>query len=196
MWDRLRQCLITALHLHLIFCGDVPKTISRSFNGGWNTLNNPLGIPSQSKTRFKPIPQHHNGDYLVHGRHRRLWCQILTGGIYQLHRVEIGNSQNFIDNGRLPIGLTPFAMNNQFLVLPNELHRLVKSRRHSSSHLDERPSIKKVIAGVNVQYMKLYTELRQTHLDDQIHRSQHISLYSVECSYIDLVLFQLPQVKP
>ena len=62
--------------------------------------------------------------------------------------------------------------------------------------MDERPSKKKVIAGIDVLDLKLCIEFCWTHLDDQIHRSQLISMYSVEVFYVDLVLFQLPQVKP
>ena len=197
IWDRLSQCLLTALlHFYLIICENVPQTTSRSFDGDWIRLNNPLGIPSQSETQFKSILQHHNGDHLVHGRHKRLWGKVDTCGIYQLHRVKIGTSQNFINNGYIPAGVTPFTVINQFLVLPNNLHHLVKSRRHSSSHMGERLSQKKVIVGVNVQDQKLCTEFCQTHLDDQIYHSRRVSLYSVKGSYIDLVLFQLPLVKP
>ena len=79
-----------------------------------------------------------------------MWGQILAGGIYQLHRIEIGASRDFINNKRLPPGVTPFAVNNQFLVLSNELHNLVKITRHNPNHVDERPPRKKVVASVHV----------------------------------------------
>lgn len=70
--DWLRKCFITAFfHLCQIIGGDIPQTISHFFDGNFNTLNNFLGIPSQSETWIEPILQHHSGDR----------TQILTGGI-------------------------------------------------------------------------------------------------------------------
>ena len=61
--------------------------------------------------------------------------------------------------------------------------------------MDERPSQKKVIARVDIQDKKLSAEFLRTHLDDQIHSSQCISQNPIKGSHIDLVLFQLCQVK-
>ena len=175
---------------------DVPQTISCFFDKDQNRLNNSLGISSYSEIWFKIILQHYSGYHLVHDKHGSLWGQVFTSGIYQLHRVEICTSRYLINNRCLSVGVTPFAMNNQLLVLPNKFHHLMQSRRHNSSHMYERPSQQKVIDGVNVQDLKLCIEFWRIHLDDQIHCPQRISLNFVEVSFIDLVLFQLPKVKP
>ena len=197
MWDRLSQCLIIfLLLLYVIICGDVPSTIYGSFDEDRNKLNNFLGISYQSETWFKTILQHHSGYHLVHNRHGSLWGQVFTSGIYELHHEEICTSRYFINDWGLSSRVTPFSMNNHLSVLPNELHHLMQSRRDSSSHMDERPPQKKFIAGIDIRYLKLCIEFCWTHLDDQIHCSQCISLNPIKGSYVDLVLFQLLEVKP
>ena len=84
--------------------------------------------------------------------------------------------------------MTLVSLNNQLFVLPNEFHHLMKGRRHISSQIYERPPQKKVIAGVNVEDLKLCAKFCWTLLDDLIHRSQRISMHLIKGSYIDLVL--------
>ena len=72
----------------------------------------------------------------------------------------------------------------------------MESGEDGSSHVNEWPSQKKVIAGVDIQHLELRVEFCGAHLDGQVHCSQRISLYTIECSDIDLVLLKLSEVKP
>lgn len=98
----LDHCSSSSLCHHLWGC--FPKNISLIWRD-WNSVNNPLGIRSQSETWFKPILQHHSGNYLVHDMHR-FWGKILTSGIYQLHHREICTLQDFISNGLPSLWIT------------------------------------------------------------------------------------------
>ena len=108
--------------------GGRTQIISRFFDRNINRLNNSLGIPSQSKTYIKRILYHHSGNHFVHRRHSRLWGKILASGIYQLQHIEIYCSQDFIYDWRMPAIVDSFNMNNQFMLLQNKLHLLMKSR--------------------------------------------------------------------
>ena len=109
LWDWLSQCLIIfLLCLHVVICKDVPQTTYGSLDEDWNKLNNSLGIFSQSKTWFKTILHHHSDYHLVHDMHGSLWVQVLTGGIHQLHCVEICTSWYLINDQHLSATVTPF----------------------------------------------------------------------------------------
>ena len=62
--------------------------------------------------------------------------------------------------------------------------------------MDERPSVKKIVSILYVPDLKLVVELCKTHLNEQVHRSQCVSLHPIKGSHVDLVLFQIPQIKP
>ena len=72
----------------------------------------------------------------------------------------------------------------------------MESRGDGSSHMDERPSQKKVVTGIYIKYLKLRAELYGAHLNGQIYCSQRVSLNPIEGSHVDLVLLQFPKVKP
>ena len=72
----------------------------------------------------------------------------------------------------------------------------MESRGDGSSHVDKRPSQKKVVASVYVQYLELHTELCGAHLKGQINCPQCVSLNPIKSSHVDLVLLMFPKVKP
>lgn len=82
-----------------------------------------------------------------------------------MHHVEISASRDFIYDWRMLNGVASFTTNNQFLLLLYKLYQLVKGRRHSPNHVDERPSQNNVVA-IHVQDQKHCVELCKTHLND------------------------------
>ena len=159
-------------------------------------LNNSLGISFQSKPWLKIILQHYNGYHLVYDRHGGLWGQVITSGIQQLHRVKLCTSPKLINDWHLPTKVTPLSRKNQVLIPPPKLHHLMESTRDGSIHMDERPSQKKVVTGIYIQYLELCAKLYGAHLKGQIHCPQRVSLNPIKSFHIDLVLLQFPKVKP
>ena len=88
-----------------------------------------------------------------------------------------------------------FTISNHLQILPTEYHYLVNGKRHSPSHVDERPSQKNVVASVDVQNLKLHIELCRTHLNDEVYYTQCVSLQPIKSPHIDLVVFKLSLVK-